>query len=276
VVEVRVERREVCFRIAFLGRSGATKFANIRRLHEALAPRGPEDLTVMHAGGDRIVGFRLFDENEEPLLELKVGFQCVTMPGELKSPATERLLAASADAVVWLDDREGEDDGAPEELRRVLEKLEQDPIEEEGPPPPPRPVIVQCYSDDGADRATRYREALGGREARVRRIDSDDEGLAGIFDEACARVRESFTREQGDGGDAARGVLESRRRTPNRSRRRRGFSPASTRSLIARLTGLRADASAGRAALRRAELALIGALMALGLAGVALLVSLSI
>lgn len=277
MVEVRVERREVCFRIVFLGRSGATKFANVRRLHEALADRGPGELTVMHAGGDRVVGFRLFDESEEPVDELRVGFQCVTIPGEPRSPATERLLAASADAIVWLDDREGEDASAPSHLGATLEALDGDfMVEDEDPWP--RPVLVQCYADDDEERAGLYRKALGDREGRIRRVDSDDAGLISVFDDARERVIEAFRREASrERGRSRKGRRESPRRNAGmQARRRARSSVTSTRALLKRLIGIRADAAAGRAALRRAEFALLGALFSLGLAGLALLVSLTL
>lgn len=278
MVEVRVEKREVCFRIAFLGPSGATKFANIRRLHDAVQDRGPEDLTVIHAGGDRIVGFKLFDAREEPLDDLRVGFECVTIPGEPRSPATERLLAASADSIVWLDDRESEDELAPKGLQSALEAMDRD-LEATGDDPWPRPVVVQCYADDDTERSTLYREALGEREGRIRRIASDEEGLVSIFDEARERVIEIFKEE------SSRAAGKGRRR--RRSKRARASSPEvdlverraraqqdSNGSLLRRFIGLQAEAAAGRAALKRAEFALLGALISLGLAGIALLVSL--
>ncbi|MEZ6194225.1 MAG: hypothetical protein R3F20_00630 [Planctomycetota bacterium] len=200
MVEVRVESKEIDFRIAYLGRTGATKFANIRRLHDALRPLGAGDLTVIHAGGDRIVGFHLVDEEESRLFEMRVGFKLVTIPGEIRSRANELLLASSADAVVWIDDRVGEDQGAPTALAEVLGAIADQGVGEAA-----RPVMVQCYSDDGEDRATRYRRSLEGREARIRRIDSDEEGVRGLFEEVKKHVLDTYRElERGQPGRGRR------------------------------------------------------------------------
>ncbi len=151
MVEIKVDTDEILFRIVFAGRDRATKFATLRTLHGAFADAGDRPMIVMHAGGDRVVGFDLPVAETEKLFGMAVRIEALARPGERRSPANDVLLHRSADAVIWLDDRDGDPDGlAPIAFENFLGDLERI-----GRKPEDLPIFVQCYGDapDGDRRA---------------------------------------------------------------------------------------------------------------------------
>ena len=147
MVELRMAQREIVFRVFYGGDEGATKFATIRSLHESLC--GDDGaISVVHAGGDRIVSFRHRPRFVEPLFGLDVSVEMITIPGPLTSPANAELLMGVADAVIYLDDRSysQHDDVVSERFDAFIDALGG------ARAPGELPLFVQCYGDGPDDR----------------------------------------------------------------------------------------------------------------------------
>ena len=121
MVEIKVDTDEILFRVVYAGRDRATKFANLRALQTALIGQIERPMIVMHAGGDRVVGFDLPIAKEDRLFGMQVRIEVLARPGDRQSLANDILLHRSADAIVWLDDREADgEDEAPLAFDRLL------------------------------------------------------------------------------------------------------------------------------------------------------------
>ncbi|MEE9394486.1 MAG: hypothetical protein V3W41_18480 [Planctomycetota bacterium] len=188
MVEVKVERSEIIFRVVYVGSRTATKFANLRGLHDQIRKRGDDvaDLSVFFAGGDRVLSFRHYP-SVDPIYGLKVGIEVLTVPGEALSPSNEELLLAAADAIVYLDDRSGD---TPETkdldaLLSVLEVLGQDPRK--------MSFVIQCYQETSEERAGLYR-GVGSQDwnPKVRRIPATPTGALELLDELESDVLETY------------------------------------------------------------------------------------
>ncbi len=153
MVEIKVDKKEILFRVVLSGDEGATKFATVRELHDALREQCADDITVILAGGDKIVGFRWQLKQEEDLFGMSVLIDVLCRPGPLRTTANDVLIYRSADAIIHLDHRDaekGQGVGGFEDMLHELESLARKPEE--------LPVLVQTYSDAASDREKTYRE----------------------------------------------------------------------------------------------------------------------
>ena len=123
MVEIRVETDEILFRVVLAGREKSTKFATLRALHESLTTADDSPMFVLHAGGDRVVGFELPIATEEELFGMRVRMEILARPGTRKSLANDVILHRCADAIVWLDDRAPEDEAARDAFTELVEDL---------------------------------------------------------------------------------------------------------------------------------------------------------
>lgn len=93
------------FRILISGPDGATKFHNLVGLREALPRDEAGAVSVMHADGDRVASF-VHTPKAVRRGRFICHFQLMAAPGAVKAKALDRLLAQSADAVVFLPRRD--------------------------------------------------------------------------------------------------------------------------------------------------------------------------
>ena len=139
-MDIDLKEGTITFRVVYAGPRGATKFLNLRGLQS-----GPdaEALAVLHAGADRILTFEVPLPTQSPVLGLRARFEAVAAPGDVSSPALERLLLLAADAVVFLPDRS---DPSSAESLEALTQLVND-LEKVGREPKDIPLLVQDYVD---------------------------------------------------------------------------------------------------------------------------------
>ena len=189
-MDVDLQSRAVSFRILYAGPPGATKFLNLRGLHSAAREDEREDLTIFHTGGDRFVAFPFTPRTEQALGGLQVSFTAVGMPGEIHSRGAQRLLMMTADALVFLPDRNAPGGSeTAESFRQLMEDLaiiDRDPAT--------LPIIVQDYRDaegqlDAQDLA---RVPEGARTQRVSVEGDTIEGVLQVFDIAREQVLQRY------------------------------------------------------------------------------------
>ncbi|MCA9320058.1 MAG: hypothetical protein KDB53_04955 [Planctomycetes bacterium] len=167
MVEIKLESRQIVFRVLYLGGEAAAKFATLRALQEELA-EGPMDrITVLHAGGDRIVGFSYRPPNTPPVFGMQVTINALTIPGALNEPANEVLLLRAADAVVWLDDAPTTAE-SPAAFRALLQELRGTRDK-----PAEFPVFVQGRTTHGPAELRAYARPIAGFRPRVRSLDGN-------------------------------------------------------------------------------------------------------
>ena len=140
-MDIDIKAGTITFRVLYHGPEGATKFLNLRGLQSS--GDDVEDLSVLHADGDRVVTLTMEDGDTPPLLGLRVGFQALAAPGAIGSRAVERLLVLASDAIVFLPDR-GRPAGAAS--RRALARLTED-LTEAGIGAGDVPLLIQNYED---------------------------------------------------------------------------------------------------------------------------------
>ncbi len=188
MVEIKLERQEILFRILYLGRRESTKFAVMRAVQEQLSSKEEDHLLVLHAGGDRVVSFRHDLGNDQRLYDLGLAFDLLTIPGVMKTPANEELLLRAADAIVWLDD--GEPAGADDcvsQCERVLDRLA---TLRRGPDD--LPFFVQGYEDAMRGAGRRYRRLAGGWRPSVRGLREGGPTAADVVRDVEAAVLDRY------------------------------------------------------------------------------------
>ena len=188
MVEIKLERQEILFRILYVGRKESTKFAVMRAIQDQLKSKAEDHLLVLHAGGDRVVSFRHDLGTDQRLYDLSLAFDLLTIPGELKTPANEELLLRAADAIVWLDD--GDPSGADEcfsQCERVLGRLTT-----LRRAPDDLPVFVQGYDDAMRVAGRRYRRMAGGWRPVVRGLREGGLTAADVVKDVEAAVLERY------------------------------------------------------------------------------------
>ena len=151
MVEIKVDNQEILFRVVLSGHQNSTKFATVRELHDGLQSSGVDNLTVIHAGGDKIVGFRWPLQPEDNLFGMKVMIDVLARPGELKTSANDVLIYRSSDAIIYLDDREPATNDVTGHFQAFLGQL--DSLSRK---PEELPLLVQTYEDAESDRARIY------------------------------------------------------------------------------------------------------------------------
>ena len=194
MVEIKIDTEEIIFRIYLAGSEAAANFATIRGIHDVLPADESGDLTVLHAGGDRVVGFRYHAPSVDPLFGMQVSLHALTLPGPLASPANETLLLRAADAVIYVDEREPGDPTAS--VRAFQSHL--DKLDALGRQPDELPVSVVCF-EDGLDDREKIFESSGRRwSPTICRSRSDSSDLSAIFDDARARILENYRRYENE------------------------------------------------------------------------------
>lgn len=199
------------FRILLSGPDGATKYRNLLGLREALPRTEAGMVSVLHASGDRVASFI-----HQPKTAKRRGFQCnfllMAAPGAVGALALDRLLAQSADAVVFLPRR---DEPAGTSTRTAWDACVKDV--RAGPRGTGVPIFAIDYCD--------VTERAGG--AGVYRADSSVEVLSspgdteramlGIYERVCEAVLRRF-----DGVENSElAKLKQRRPSPQPTRRLR-------------------------------------------------------
>lgn len=144
-MDIDIKAGTMTFRVLYHGPEGATKFLNLRGLQSSVDDS--ENLSVLHADGDRVVSLAMEECDSPPLLGLRVGFQALAAPGTIGSRAVERLLVLAADAVVFLPDRRHP---TGVESRQALARLTED-LTEAGIQAGDVPLLIQNY-EDGSSR----------------------------------------------------------------------------------------------------------------------------
>ncbi len=187
MVEIKVDRQEIVFRIILSGHQKSTKFATIRSLHDDLVNDGVEDLTVIHAGGDRIVGFRWPLDEQDGLFGMKVVIDVMARPGELHTSANDVLIYRSADAIIYLDDRDPDVQAVPThyaELLQLLESLSRKPEE--------LPILVQTYDDASQDRRPLFVHRKSKWVPELHRVGKSEKRPIDVLDAAKAQVLSNY------------------------------------------------------------------------------------
>ncbi len=193
MVEIKVDNREIIFRVVLSGHHLATKFATIRELYDELSKGGVEKLTVIHAGGDRIVGFRWPLTESDSLFGMQVKIDVMARPGESKTSANDVLIYRSADAIVYLDDREPNQDGAAQHYHgflRQLESLSRKPEE--------LPLLVQIYEDAEMDRQRVFITEKSGWTPELHVTGPKNQTVLEVLTAAKIRVLENYRRYESE------------------------------------------------------------------------------
>jgi len=139
-MDIDLKDGTITFRLVYAGPRGATKFLNLRGLQST---QDNEAIAVLHADGDRVITFKVPKEEPERVLGLRVRFEAVAAPGEIRSVALEQLLLLAADVIVFLPERE---QPAGQETHKALTRLVSD-LETIGRDPTDVPILIQDYVD---------------------------------------------------------------------------------------------------------------------------------
>ncbi|MCB9832299.1 MAG: hypothetical protein H6807_07470 [Planctomycetes bacterium] len=256
MVEIKVDTDEILFRIVFAGRDRATKFATLRALQESFAADGGP-MIVMHAGGDRVVGFGLPVAEEERLFGMKVRIEVLARPGPRQSPANDVLLHRSADAIVWLDDRDDDGDADCVAFGQFLDDLDR-----LGRKPRDLPIFVQCYADAGGGRRrAAFERKHGDWRPECRLVGEGARQVAEVFIEARNAVFGAYRRYE---KELARAGLEDHVKIRDRVYERLPMMPE--KGPISSRRDVRLIQSRGRVPDSRERLTTIILFVALGLA----------
>jgi len=187
VVEIKLETREILFRVLYLGRAESTKFETFRSLKEKLGDSG-DRVGVLHAGGDRIITFRHRPEGDAQLFGMEIAVDAVAIVGDSESSANETLLLRAADGIVWIDDGVvGEDvwpvvESLHQSLRR-LEVLRRSPAD--------LPLFIQGRDKTLRNRSKDYRRGIDAWRPNIRVL-SDNVDSASIFKEIETHILNDF------------------------------------------------------------------------------------
>ena len=192
MVEIKVDSKEIIFRIVFVGGEEATKFAALRQLHEGLDDNA-DDLTVIHAGGERIVGFKQDLGGGDRLFGMNVTLHAVTRPGQQHSPANDVLLLGAADAVVFLDDRDPRNESAAKHFGHLLEQLKG-----LNRRPEELPLFIHCYADGPVNRKKVFRRLSQAWKPAFFMSQDDSIGIIEVFSAAQEQVLKNYKRYESD------------------------------------------------------------------------------
>jgi len=153
-VHIDHQARTITFRVLYHGAAGATKLLNLRGLQSYGEKQ--QRLAILHAGEDRIATVPVACTEEPPVMGFDIAFQAVAVAGDPSSPAVERLLVATADAVVALPERELP---GSKDTRRALTRLTSY-LKQAGVSPGDVPIFVQDYADGPSRLEPRHLDAV--------------------------------------------------------------------------------------------------------------------
>lgn len=197
-------QKRVRFKIVYCGAPLGGKTTSLQSLHRHLDPRRRGDLVSLSTATDRTLFFDFLSVDSAPPPGWQASFQLYTVPGQITSNATLRLVLEQADGLVFvadsLLDRQRDNLEAWRNLKANLASLGQDPDR--------MPLALQYTKRDLPGAAPlEYLEFLFNREAVPRtgfEVDArEGEQAVAVLEHVARQVLAAFVaREKSKNADA--------------------------------------------------------------------------